>query len=86
MRRSDMIAVEHEMARTYRREAAVRRKANPALAARLEEWATAPDRRAEEIQYGPLFREATASRAADSDAAGPEPKASSPKPELEMAQ
>lgn len=57
MRRTDLIAAEVWLASSYRREAAVRRKANPALAARLEEWATASDRRAEEIQFGPLFRE-----------------------------
>jgi hypothetical protein len=57
MRRSDLIAQEKMLAASYRREAAVRRRANAALADRLEEWATSSDRRAEEIEFGPLFRD-----------------------------
>lgn len=55
MRRSDLIANEKHQAATYRREASSRRSKNPALAARLLEWAEASDRRAEEMRCGPLF-------------------------------
>ena len=55
MRRADLIANERHIAATYRREAANRRGKNPALSARLDEWAEASDRRAEEMRCGPLF-------------------------------
>lgn len=55
MRRVDLIAQERHLAETYRREATNRRGKNPALAARLLEWADASSRRAEEMRCGPLF-------------------------------
>jgi len=55
MRRVDLIANEMHQAATYRREASCRRSKNPALAARLIEWATASEKRAEEMRCGPLF-------------------------------
>lgn len=54
MNRADLIANERHQAAAYRREAAKRTK-NPALAARLVEWAEASERRAEELRCGPLF-------------------------------
>jgi len=55
VRRVDLIAQEKHAAETYRREASARRSKNPALAARLMEWAEASTRRAEELRCGPLF-------------------------------
>lgn len=54
MNRRDLIANEMHQAAAYRREAALRTK-NPALAARLMEWAEASERRAEALRSGPLF-------------------------------
>lgn len=54
MNRADLIARERESAASYRREAK-RRSKNPALAARLLEFAEASDMRAEEFRTGPLF-------------------------------
>lgn len=55
MRRVDLIANEQHIAATYRREAANRRKRNPQLAAQLDEWAEASERRIEAMRCGPLF-------------------------------
>lgn len=54
MTRRDLIANEIHQAATYEREARARSK-QPALAARLLEWAAASRKRAAEMRHGPLF-------------------------------
>jgi hypothetical protein len=55
VRRVDLIAFEKHVAETYRREASNRRGKNPALAAQLDGWAEASERRIEALRCGPLF-------------------------------
>lgn len=57
MTRDDLIRRERENAALYRAEAR-RRGKNPALAAQLNAWAEASERRAEALRCGPLFAEA----------------------------
>lgn len=58
MRRRDLIAFERFVAETYRREASNRRGKNPALAAQLDAWSEASERRITAMKAGPLFFEA----------------------------
>ena len=58
MTRRDLVAFEQMIAASYRREASSRRKKNPVLAAQLERWADASERRIAAIKHGPLFEEA----------------------------
>jgi hypothetical protein len=55
MRRADLIAFERFVAETYRREASNRRSKNPELAAQLDAWGEASERRIEALRCGPLF-------------------------------
>lgn len=55
MTRRDLVALERFLADAYRREAKSRRPKYPKLAERLEQWADASTRRAEEMRCGPLF-------------------------------
>lgn len=55
MNRADLSSNELHQAAAYRREATKRKSKNPALAARLLDWAEASARRAEEMRCGPLF-------------------------------
>lgn len=55
MRRVDLIKFEQFVAETYRRESANRRSKNPALAAQLDAWSEASERRIEAMRCGPLF-------------------------------
>lgn len=55
MTRRDLLSFEQFYAATLRREAKSRRGRYPAVAAQLERWAEAADRRAALIKFGPLF-------------------------------
>lgn len=55
MTRRDLIAFERFCADLYRREAKSRASRYPGVAAQLERWACAADRRIEAIKCGPLF-------------------------------
>lgn len=57
MTRRDLVAFEQFYAATLRREAKSRRSRYPAVAAQMEKWAEAADRRVEFIRCGPLFDE-----------------------------